>query len=132
VTRGNAATYSGGHPPEHDLAGSVRTQGWDWEGALQTHEKNGKRATACARGCTRKLNEAQAGTSLTLQNFLRLRESLSTPPRCDSAPKLREGRNGNETVQRAVPSTTTLPHRPRSYRLPRRRVVRSRLGQWRG
>ena len=43
VTRGNATTYGGGHPTEHDLAGSVRTQVWDWEGTRQSHEKNGKR-----------------------------------------------------------------------------------------
>ena len=39
VTRGSAATYGGGHLPEHDYAESVRTPGWDWEEALQTHEK---------------------------------------------------------------------------------------------
>ena len=72
VTRGNATTYGGGHPPEHDLAGSVRTQVWDWEGTRQSHEKNGKRTTACAWGCTRKLNGVHAkGASLQLQNFLR-------------------------------------------------------------
>ena len=79
---------------------AMRTQTWDWEGTWQTHETI-EASCGVRKGLHAKTERcAREAQSLQLQNFLRLRESLPTPPRCDSAPELREvSNNGRDAAK---------------------------------
>ncbi len=72
---------------------AMRTQTWDWEGTWQTHETNEASGGVRKRLHAKTERCAREARSLQLQNFLRLRKSLPTPPRCDSAPELRDVSN---------------------------------------